>query len=306
MEPHSGTFTPVEPLATFQGENPNGTWKLSVRDPYYYYYYTTRVNAFSLIFTTARPRPAECSTALPQQADVSVATVASPGTVLSGSNVTITTTVTNNGPGTATAVQLSNLLPAQTIFVSCEATGGGVCAGAGNDRVVTFDSLPAGASGTVTVVATVDCVLADATTLAATASVASSTPDAAPDNNSTAAQFTVANPAPVISSTSVDKPELWPPNHQMVAVRVNYGVADNCGPLTNKLSVTSNEPVEGDGDGNTSPDWEVLDAHNVRLRAERSGGGSGRVYTITITSTDSAGQSSSRAVTVRVPKSWGN
>lgn len=306
MEPHSGTFTPLEPLATFQGENPNGTWTLSVRDPYYYNYYTTRVNAFSLIFTTARPRPAECGTVLPQQADLSVVTAAAPDPVLSGSNVTFTTTVTNNGPGAASAVQLSSLLPAGTVFVSCAATGGGVCAGAGNDRVVTFDSLPAGASETVTIVAAADCVLPDATLLTATANVTSATPDNTPDNNSSAARFTVANPAPVISDASVDKPELWPPNHQMVAVHVNYNVTDNCGPLTNTLSVTSNEPVEGDGDGNTSPDWEVLDAHRVRLRAERSGGGAGRVYTITITSTDGAGNSSSRAVTVRVPKSRGN
>jgi hypothetical protein len=72
------------------------------------------------------------------------------------------------------------------------------------------------------------------------------------------------------------------------------------------LTVTSNEPVDGEGDGNTSPDWEVVDAHHVRVRAERAGGGSGRTYTITITSTDGAGHTSSVDVTVRVPSSEGN
>jgi hypothetical protein len=37
------------------------------------------------------------------------------------------------------------------------------------------------------------------------------------------------------------------------------------------------------------------------LRAERAGGASGRVYTINITSTDSAGNSSSSTVFVTVP-----
>ena len=44
-------------------------------------------------------------------------------------------------------------------------------------------------------------------------------------------------------------------------------------------------------DGNTAPDWEIVDSHHVRLRAERSGRGNGRVYTITITCTDGSGNS---------------
>ena len=59
--------------------------------------------------------------------------------------------------------------------------------------------------------------------------------------------------------------------------------------------------MDGTGDGDTSPDWELIDAHHVLLRAERSGNGSGRIYTITLTVTDSAGSSSSSSVIVRVP-----
>ena len=73
-------------------------------------------------------------------------------------------------------------------------------------------------------------------------------------------------PAVDIQNPSTDKSSLWPPNHNMQDVTVNYDVGcSSC-----SLSVTSNEPVNGTGDGDTDPDWEIVDAHHVRLRAERS------------------------------------
>jgi hypothetical protein len=68
------------------------------------------------------------------------------------------------------------------------------------------------------------------------------------------------------------------------------------------LGVASNEPENGADDGNTAPDWLVLDAHRLQLRAERSGAGTGRVYTITVTCSDAAGNTSSSNVTVTVPR----
>ena len=91
----------------------------------------------------------------------------------------------------------------------------------------------------------------------------------------------------------------------MVDVTVNYNVTDNCESTTCALSVSSNEPLNGTGDGDTAPDWEIVDAHRVRLRAERAGAGAGRIYTITVTCRDGAGASSSKSVTVRAPISQG-
>jgi uncharacterized repeat protein (TIGR01451 family) len=241
----------------------------------------------------------------PADADLSVAQLASPDPVLTGSNITYTITVANQGPGRAESVSVTDTLPAGTTFVSCEATGGAVCGGVGLDRTVTIGSLAAGASITITLVAAVECALADASLLSNMAAVSSSTLDRNPLNNQAKASVLASNPPPLISGVSVDKPVLWPPNHKMIDVAVSYDVTDNCGTPATTLSVTSNEPVNGDGDGNTAPDWEIVDAHHVRLRAERSGHGAGRVYTITINATDSAGGVSSQMVTVTVPHGQG-
>lgn len=106
---------------------------------------------------------------------------------------------------------------------------------------------------------------------------------------------------------AVDKAVLWPPNQQMMEVTVSYTTTDNCPAPANActLAVRSNEPVNGTGDRDQAPDWEIVDATHVRLRAERAGTGNGRTYTITITCVDSAGNSSMQTVTVTVPKSQG-
>lgn len=107
---------------------------------------------------------------------------------------------------------------------------------------------------------------------------------------------------PVISGASVDIPVLRVPNHKMVDVTVDYTVTDNTG-ATVTLEVTSNEPDNGLGDGDTEGDIVVVDNRHVKLRAERSGTGSGRIYTITIIARDGYGNESRQQVTVSVPKS---
>ncbi|GGK77687.1 hypothetical protein GCM10011405_26850 [Rufibacter glacialis] len=106
--------------------------------------------------------------------------------------------------------------------------------------------------------------------------------------------------APVITKASVNKPKLMVPNHTLEDIKVSYVVTDRNN-VNVVLSVTSNEPENGVGDGNTGPDMEIVNEHQVRLRAERSGTGNGRIYTITITATDIAGNISTQALTVTVP-----
>ncbi|HET6890303.1 MAG TPA: proprotein convertase P-domain-containing protein [Pyrinomonadaceae bacterium] len=110
---------------------------------------------------------------------------------------------------------------------------------------------------------------------------------------------------PVIYGASASPSLLRPPNHKMRDITVNYSVSDNCTAagaiITSIYSVTSNEPVNGTDDGDTAPDWEIVNNHLVKLRAERSGNGTGRIYTITIKATDAAGNRSFQTVTVSVP-----
>ena len=240
-------------------------------------------------------------------ADLAITKTDSPDPVITGNDLTYPLTVTNNGPDAATSVTVTDNLPPETTFVSCASTGGGVCGGSANNRTVTFPLLTSGESETITFVANVNCSVADGTVISNTATVSSVTPDPDPTNNSATATTTASNPPPVITGAAADPSVLWPPNHKLVNVTVNYNVTDNCPlpPGSCTLSVTSNEPINGTGDGNTSPDWIVLDDHHVLLRAERAGNGNGRIYTITITCIDSGGNSSSESVTVTVPHDRG-
>ncbi len=96
---------------------------------------------------------------------------------------------------------------------------------------------------------------------------------------------------------------LWPPNHKYVEVRVNVTVFDICdpSPTITLVSVTSNEPDNGLGDGNTVNDIIIIDDFTFSLRAERSGTGSGRTYTVTYKATDASGNCAIASVTIEVP-----
>ncbi|MBA3633749.1 MAG: DUF11 domain-containing protein [Acidobacteria bacterium] len=233
--------------------------------------------------------------------DPAVSIAVTPGSVVTGSNVTYTITLVNNRPTIARDVVVTDVLPASTNFVSCSSTGGGVCGGTGNNRAVTFAELAGNATVTITITATVNCSVADGSSIGNTVSVSSSTPDADTNNNSATASINALNPPPVISNFLLSETVLTPPNHKMRDIFVSYDVTDNCGTPTISLSVTSNEPVNGLGDGNTAPDWEIVNGDLVRLRAERSGLGNGRIYTVKITAADSGGGSSSQTATVFVP-----
>jgi hypothetical protein len=112
--------------------------------------------------------------------------------------------------------------------------------------------------------------------------------------------------APEVGEVVARPNVLWPPNHKMVPVRLRVRTQDDCGPVTSRIiGVRSNEPINGTGDGDTGADWRIADDLTVLLRAERSGPGSGRIYTIHVESTDVGGNTTLSRVQVVVPHDQG-
>jgi len=111
--------------------------------------------------------------------------------------------------------------------------------------------------------------------------------------------------APVITSGRASPNALWPPNHTMRAVTIGVTASDNCdaAPICRIATVTSSEAANGRGDGDTGPDVAITGPLTLNARAERAGGGSGRIYTAGVTCVDVAGNSSSTSVPITVPKS---
>ena len=299
---------------TFWGQADDHTWLTSA----------TRVNGPLLFDTSLQKKFAYWGLVDPLQlpgADLSAAITASPNPVLSGHTTTYTITVRNNADNDtlpfqpsdddlpATNVSLSTAVPGGTSFQSLTMPDGWTCqkpaVGASGQVQCTIPSLAAGVAAEFVLTVEVECAIGNGVQIANEATVSSTTadPNLAP-NNTASVTVDVSNPAPVISNLTVDRPVLWPPNHQMVDITLSYTIEDNCDPnLVPLITISSNQPQNGTGDGDTPVDWEVVDAKHVRLRAERSPRDpGGRIYTIVLTVTDSAGGRSSSSVNVVVPR----
>jgi hypothetical protein len=109
---------------------------------------------------------------------------------------------------------------------------------------------------------------------------------------------------PPALSVAVSPTVLTPPNHKLVPIAPSITVSDNCDPSPTVLlvGITSSESANGTGDGNTSNDIVVDAAGQISLRAERSGNGPGRTYTLTYRATDASGNATTATATVSVPK----
>ncbi|HWC17504.1 MAG TPA: endo-1,4-beta-xylanase, partial [Terriglobales bacterium] len=237
---------------------------------------------------------------------------ASSSTVLSGHSVAYTIAVTNNGPNDAATLTLTTSAPASTAFQSIAAPAGWACStptvgGTGSVSCIA-SALANGASAQFTLTLAVLCPTPNGTSIPNSATVISTTlnPNPTPQN-SASAPIQVSDPAPVISGLTVNPAVLWPPNHKMVNALLSYSVTATCDAQPKRaIAITSNQSTNGTGDGSTASDWNVVDGNNVQLRSERSGSLVDRIYTITLTATDSAGSKSSGSVTVTVPHDSGH
>jgi hypothetical protein len=105
---------------------------------------------------------------------------------------------------------------------------------------------------------------------------------------------------------SLNRDVLWPPNQKLVEVCATVKVTDSVDPAPTfvLLSITSDEPSSGKGNGNSSDiRGATIGTADLcyDLRAERSGGGSGREYQIIYQAKDASNNVAYDTVSVRVP-----
>lgn len=97
---------------------------------------------------------------------------------------------------------------------------------------------------------------------------------------------------------------LWPPNHKLHEISLHdcIDTVDDCDDdwTAHIVAVSSDEPANDQGDGNTDADIVVIDAQTVSVRAERQGGSNGRVYTIDFEVTDNSGNATEATCIVAV------
>lgn len=106
-------------------------------------------------------------------------------------------------------------------------------------------------------------------------------------------------------SSNPRKIGLWPPNHKLHSFTAAdcARAVDRCDPEPDVVftRVSSDEPADAEGDGSHAPDMVFDGASTVSLRAERQGGGNGRVYALDWIATDHSGNATQGVCTVAVP-----
>jgi hypothetical protein len=128
-------------------------------------------------------------------------------------------------------------------------------------------------------------------------------------NSTTQTQtITVEDTTPPELTVVLSAEVLWPANHKLVTINADITATDICDDAVTVtlLGITSNEPDNGLGDGDMPFDIQGADFgtddRQFQLRAERSGLGSGRIYTVVYEARDASGNATVEAVDVVVPR----
>lgn len=157
----------------------------------------TLVNRANVASTTPDPNPDNNTDAdtvtVKDEANIRVSKSVDDKTPNAGTKVTYTLVVTNDGPSDADSVQMSDPLAAGLTLVSVDGNGWD-CADTGTVSCL-GDTLAAGASHTITVVAKVGSGVANGTEIVNTATVDTSAPGDDPDDNTDTAKITVGTSA---------------------------------------------------------------------------------------------------------------
>jgi hypothetical protein len=113
--------------------------------------------------------------------------------------------------------------------------------------------------------------------------------------------ITVEDVTPPEFSVGVEPNVLWPPNGKMVLVRPEWEVSDNCDEEVEVSLVDISMSAAGD----INDYVHIGDDGSIYLRARKSKGGSGRIYTLRYEAMDDSGNVAEASTTVTVPHSRG-
>ena len=132
----------------------------------------------------------------------------------------------------------------------------------------------------------------------------------ATDNAGNTEQLKTAGPikidkTPPTIACTVSPNSLWPPNQKLETVTATVTVTDGLSGQAGFVltSATSDEPTSGEPD---IVGFDVQTADTTgQVRADRLGGGDGRVYSLSYSGSDQAGNAATCTVTVTVPHDRG-
>ncbi|HEY6168161.1 MAG TPA: Calx-beta domain-containing protein, partial [Verrucomicrobiae bacterium] len=177
-------------LSAFNGTDPNGTWSLYAADD------SggddgTIAGGWSLALTAVSP-PVCCGS--DSSADIAVGKTASAGSIVAGSNLTYTISVTNRGPNAASDVLLTDPLPIGVSFVSATNSAGS-CSNLNGTVVCNLGTMSSGAVASTTIIVTATT----SGTVTNTCTASARTPDPNAANNSGSVVTTVL-PAPPVAA----------------------------------------------------------------------------------------------------------
>lgn len=109
--------------------------------------------------------------------------------------------------------------------------------------------------------------------------------------------FTVTvtdNESPVLSVLTLSSKKISSATNKMKKIAVYYTASDNAQDVTSVLSVSSNDTASD------SRDWEIVNNHLIRLKTSCLTNGTPRVYTITVSCSDAAGNTTRRTTSITV------
>lgn len=212
----------------------------------------------------------------------------------------------SDGAETAMCTSAVTVNDCELPAISCPSAIVAECTGNGAADVV-----PGDAQATDNCSATVSGPAAGSYPLGTTAVTYTAT-DPSGNASSCSSTIQVVDTTPPVVSVS-GASSLWPPNHKMRTVNLSdcgITVADACGGTLDLATasaaitcVSSDEPVNALGDGNTAADIVIVDKDTVLLRSERQGMGDGRVYEVHFKVSDSSGNVAYGVCPVGVPHS---